>query len=154
MNTPAPASLERRLLDEFQRALPLTPTPFADMAATLGVEEQEVLARLASLQADGVVSRVGPVLAPNRIGASLLAAMSVPVAELESVAEMINSFPEVNHNYEREHRLNLWFVVTGRDSTQVEEVLARIEARTGYRILHLPMLESFHVDLGFALTWT
>lgn len=146
--------LDRRLLGEFQRAIPLTPTPFAHMAEALGVDEQAVLDRLARLQSDGVVSRVGPVLAPNRVGASLLAAMAVPEAELEPVAELINSLAEVNHNYEREHAFNLWFVVTGRDRDHVEAVLAHIQARTGYRVLHLPMLESFHVDLGFELTWT
>ena len=146
--------LDRRLLGEFQRAIPLTPTPFADMAAALGVDEQAVLARLARFQADGTVSRVGPVLAPNRVGASLLAAMAVPATELESVAEMISSLPEVNHNYEREHEFNLWFVVTGRDSGHLEELLAQIEARTGHAVLRLPMLESFHIDLGFDLKWT
>ena len=148
------APLDRRLLGEFQRAIPLSPTPFADMAATLGVDEQAILARLARFQADGIVSRVGPVLAPNRVGASLLAAMAVPGAELETVAEAISALPEVNHNYEREHAFNLWFVVTGRDSNHLEELLTLIEARTGQAVLRLPMLESFHVDLGFDLTWT
>ena len=146
--------LDRRLLGEFQRAIPLSSTPFADMAAALGVDERAVLARLTRFQADGIVSRVGPVLAPNRVGASLLAAMAIPVAELESVAEVISALSEVNHNYEREHAFNLWFVVTGRDGDHVQEVLTRIETRTGYTVLRLPMLESFHIDLGFDLTWT
>jgi len=148
------APLDRRLLGEFQRAIPLSPTPFADMAATLGVDEEAVLARLARFQADGIVSRVGPVLAPNRVGASLLAAMAVPAGELEVVAEMISSIPEVNHNYEREHAYNLWFVVTARDGDHLEELLALVEARAGHAVLRLPMLESFHVDLGFELKWT
>jgi DNA-binding Lrp family transcriptional regulator len=146
-------TLERRLLEEYQRALPLTPTPFADMAAALGVDEAEVLASLRRLQRSGSVSRVGPVLAPNRVGASLLAAMRVPDHALEAVAARISALPEVNHNYEREHAINLWFVVTGRDAAHVEEVLARIEAETGFAVLRLPMLESFKVDLGFPLAW-
>jgi len=154
MQIPTVTPLDRRLLGEFQRGMPLSPTPFADMAAALGVDEQTVLARLAQLQSDGIVSRVGPVLAPNRVGASLLAAMVVPAAELESVAAMVSSLPEVNHNYEREHAYNLWFVVTDRDGDHLEQLLALIEARTGYPVLRLPMLESFHVDLGFELTWT
>jgi DNA-binding Lrp family transcriptional regulator len=146
--------LDRRLLGEFQRGMSLSPTPFAEMAVALGVDEQAVLARLAQLQSDGIVSRFGPVLAPNRVGASLLAAMAVPAAELEAVAAMVSSLPEVNHNYEREHAYNLWFVVTGRDGDHLEQLLALIEARTGHPVLRLPMLESFHVDLGFELAWS
>ena len=154
MQSATVAPLDRRLLGEFQRAIPLSPTPFADMALALGVDEETVLARLAHFQAGGVVSRVGPVLAPNRVGASLLAAMAVPVAELEAVAEMISSLPEVNHNYEREHAFNLWFVVTGHDAGHLEELLTLIEKTTGHAVLRLPLLEAFHIDLGFDLTWT
>jgi DNA-binding Lrp family transcriptional regulator len=145
--------VDRRLLDDFQQSLPLSPTPFADMAARLGVSEDEVLGRLRHFQEQGIVSRVGPVLAPNRVGASVLAAMAVPESELESIAALVSSFPEVNHNYEREHDFNLWFVVAARDQDELDAVLVRIEAQAGHRVLRLPMLESYHVDLGFPLTW-
>jgi len=101
------SKLEQRLLNEFQHGLPLTPEPYADIARQLGVYETTVLETLKRLQTEGVISRVGGVFRPNRIGASTLAAMSVPGAELEAVAEIVSSFAEVNHNYEREHHFNL-----------------------------------------------
>ena len=146
--------LEQRLLNEFQRGIPLTPTPYADIARQLGVYETTVLETLERLQTEGVVSRVGAVFHPNRVGASTLAAMAVPEAELETVAATVSEFAEVNHNYEREHDYNLWFVVVAEDEAALESVLAEIEARAGYPLLDLPLEEEFFIDLGFDLAWT
>ena len=145
--------LEQRLLNEFQHGLPLTSKPFADIARQLGVYETTVLETLQRLQTEGVVSRVGAVFRPNRIGASTLAAMAVPAPMLEEVARIVSSFDEVNHNYEREHRFNLWFVVVADDEQQLQDVLAEIEDSCGYAVLDLPLLNEHFIDLGFDL-WT
>lgn len=144
-------SLRQRLLNDFQRDFPLTPTAYADLGERLGVSEAEVLASLRELTEDGTISRVGAIIPPNVVGASLLGAMSVPAERLVEVAEWVSTLPEVNHNYAREHRLNLWFVVTALDAGHLERVLRRIEARTGLTVLRLPLLEEFHIDLGFPL---
>lgn len=144
-------SLDFSLLNDFQRDFPCTPRPFQALAEALGSTEVEVLARLGRMRDEGAISRVGPVFAPNRVGASTLAAMAVPKPHLERVARLVSSFVEVNHNYEREHRYNLWFVVTARDEDCLEEVLARIEAAAGYSLMSLPLLEEYYIDLGFCL---
>ncbi len=143
--------LEKRLLNEYQKGFPLSPRPFAEIAECLGTSESLVIKILARLQELGVVSRVGPVFKPNRIGVSTLAAMAVPEDALERIAEVINRCDEVNHNYEREHRFNLWFVVTAANQQRLNEVLAELEFTTGYRILNLPLEKQFHIDLGFQL---
>lgn len=145
--------LERRLLNDFQQDLPLSPTPYADMAARLGVDERTVLETLAGLQARGAVSRVGPVFRPNSIGVSTLAALAVPAPRLEQVAAYLNDLPQVNHNYEREHEFNLWFVVTASDRDELDAVLDQIEAWSGCPVLDLPMLEDYFIDLGFDLNF-
>jgi DNA-binding Lrp family transcriptional regulator len=143
-------ALDERLLNEFQRDFPLVPRPFQTLALRLGVSEDEVIAALARLIAHGSVSRVGATFVPGRIGAATLAALAVPPQRLPQVAELVNSFHEVNHNYEREHHFNLWFVITAPDERSVEGVVRDIEraARCG-RVLSLPMVEPYHVDLGF-----
>lgn len=146
--------LEQRLLNEFQRGIPLTPAPFADIAQQLGVYETTVLETFRRLQTEGIVSRVGAVFHPNRVGASTLAAMAVPEHRLEAVAEKVSAFVEVNHNYEREHDYNLWFVVVAEDEARLAAVLQEIEARCGYPVLNLPLEREFFIDLGFDLSWT
>lgn len=148
-----PDDLDRGLLDGFQRDFPLVSRPFAAMGEILGLDESEVIERLAALKGVGSVSRVGAVLAPNRVGASTLAALAAPTERLEEVAEVVSAFPEVNHNYEREHAFNLWFVVTAPTQARVAAVLAEIGARSGLPVLDLPLLEPFHIDLGFPLQW-
>jgi DNA-binding Lrp family transcriptional regulator len=148
------SALEQRLLNEFQHGLPLSSEPWADIARQLGVYETTVLETLVRLQTEGVISRVGAVFQPNRIGVSTLAAMAVPEAELQQIAEIVSDFAEVNHNYEREHRYNLWFVVVAADDVSLRAVLAQIEERCGYALLDLPLQNEFFIDLGFDLKWT
>ncbi len=143
--------LELHLLNDFQRDFPLVPAPFGVIAGRLGISEAEVLETLNRLQLCGKVSRVGTVFRPHSIGSSTLAALAVSVEKLDEVAQLVSSYTEVNHNYEREHHYNLWFVVTAASETRILEVLGEIELRTSYRPLHLPMLEDFHIDLGFDL---
>lgn len=144
-------TFEFRLLNEFQRDFPLCPAPFAELAARLGVGERLVLNSLEKLRREGKISRVGAVFAPKRIGASTLAAMAVPADKLDAVAAAVNRFPEVNHNYEREHRYNLWFVVTAASEGRLQASLGAIEQAAGYPLLPLPLVEEFHIDLGFSL---
>jgi DNA-binding Lrp family transcriptional regulator len=146
-------TFEKRLLDAFQRDFPLTPRPYAAVAETLGVDEDDVIDALGRLRDAGAVSRVGAVVTPHRAGASTLAAIAVPPERLDEVAALVSALPEVNHNYEREHDINLWFVVTAPDRERVAEVLDDIEAQTGLAVLDLPLLEPFCIDLGFPLTW-
>ena len=146
--------LERRLLNDYQHGFPLSPAPYADIARGLEVSESAVLEALARLQETGALSRVGAVLRPNTVGVSTLAAMAVPPERLESVAELVNGYAEVNHNYEREHRLNLWFVATAAEATRLQSVLDEIGARSGIEVLAFPLLEDYHIDLGFELRWT
>ena len=145
------SALEKCLLNEYQRGFPLCASPYAEIGRQLDVSETEVIDTLRSLQQRGLISRVGPVFKPNRAGASTLAAMAVPAGQLEAVAELVNACDEVNHNYEREHDFNLWFVVTAPDDARVREVLDDIEAVTGIAVLDLPLERSFYIDLGFPL---
>lgn len=146
-----PSAFELRLLNEFQHDFPLSPAPFAELAARLESSENLVIARLQELYRQGKISRIGAVFAPKRIGASTLAALAVPPERLDAVAQAINRFPEVNHNYEREHRYNLWFVVTAGSEERLAAALAAIEKTAGLPILRLPLVQEFHIDLGFSL---
>ena len=146
------SDLERRLLDEWQRDFPLVPRPYAAMAERLAIEEPALLAILARLDERQVLSRVGAIVRPNTVGASTLGAIAVPSERLDAVAERVSAEPEVTHNYEREHRFNLWFVVTAANRDDVNAVLRRIEKATGLPVLDLPLEAEYRIDLGFGLS--
>jgi DNA-binding Lrp family transcriptional regulator len=143
--------LHRHLLNDFQRDFPLSPRPYLDIADALGVSEDDVLSTLTELSDNHFISRIGPVIPPNHIGVSTLVAMAVPEPQLQAVADIISGYPEVNHNYEREHAFNLWFVVIAADAGHLQAVLATMEQETGYKTLSLPLLDDFFIDLGFKL---
>lgn len=142
---------DKRLLNDFQRDFPLEPRPYARIAETLGVKEEDVLAGLADLKTRGMVSRVGAIVQPNTVGVSTLAAMAVPPERLEQVAAIVNAEPGVNHNYEREHLINLWFVVAAADKDALADALERVERKSGIPVLDLRLEQAFHIDLGFDL---
>lgn len=145
------ATTETKLINGYQHEFPLVPRPFQRIGESLGMDEDEVLALLQDLQDRGALARIGAVVSPRTIGTSTLAAMTVPPDRLEDVAALVSAFPEVNHNYEREHDINLWFVVAAPSENDVATVLHNIERRTGLEVIGLPMLDSYHIDLGFRL---
>jgi len=145
--------LQKQLLNDFQKNFPLSPTPFADVAARLQVTEEAVLEALAELSQAEMISRIGAVMRPHRLGVSTLAAMAVPEELIETVANVVSSLPEINHNYEREHEFNLWFVITATTEAHLQAVIREIENHTGLGVMSLPMLENYHVDLSFDLKW-
>lgn len=146
------SSRELSVLDRWQHGFPLTPRPFARVAETEGLAEKEALHVFEKLADEGLISRVGAIVRPHTIGASVLAAMQVPPERLDAVAALVSMERCVNHNYQRTHAFNLWFVVAAPDEEAVETALVRIEEQTGIPVLRLPLLRAFHIGLGFPLT--
>lgn len=145
---------EQKVLNDYQQVFPLELRPFSKIAQTIDSDEDTVLKTVCSLKERGFISRIGPVFSPNTVGASTLAAIAVDISELDAIAAVVNSFESVNHNYQREHQYNLWFVVTASDKHELLNELNVIAETTGYEVLSLPMLRAFHIDLGFDLNFS
>ena len=141
--------VDAELIDSYQSGFPIERHPFAQVGAELGVSEDEALARVERLREAGVFRRFGAVLNPPVIGSSTLAAVQAPDKRFEEIAEIINGYRQVNHNYRRNHEWNMWFVVTAGSRETRDEILAEIESRTGCSVLALPMLTDYYIDLEF-----
>lgn len=146
-----PNAFELALIDRWQRDFPLEPRPFATVGRSVGLDEDTTIAAFARLIEGGIVTRIGATVRPQSVGASTLAALRAPADRLSAIAAMVSAEPLVNHNYERDHPLNLWFVVAGPDRDAVTQTISRIERTTGLGVLDLPLLEAYHLDLGFPL---
>jgi DNA-binding Lrp family transcriptional regulator len=144
---------DRRLIDRYQKGMPIASRPFLAMGEELGISEEAVIGRLEALQAHQIISRVGPVFEHSRAGASLLAAVAAPKEEIDQVADRINHFRGINHNYAREHEFNLWFVMTAPDKETLETRLDELEEALALPVLRLPMVEAYHIDLAFSIDW-
>ncbi|WP_318568067.1 Lrp/AsnC family transcriptional regulator [Salinigranum marinum] len=137
------------LIDEYQSGFPVVERPFRSVGAALGVSEAEALDRVRNLRERGVFRRFGAVLNPPVIGSSTLAAVQAPEERFDDVAEIVNGYRQVNHNYRRDHAWNMWFVVTAGSRAKRDGILAEIEHRTGCEVLVLPMLTDYYIDLEF-----
>lgn len=143
--------LQTALLNDWQRGFPLVDEPFDAIGAHHGVGAARVIASFRTLLDRGAVSRIGGTFGAGAGGSALLCALAVPAPRLDAVAALVSAQPQVNHNYEREHDFNLWFVVTAADAGAVASTVARIEAACGLRALRLPMQRAYRIDLGFDL---
>jgi len=140
--------IDRAIVAALQRGVPIVERPFAELAASLETTEEAVVSRLARLVDTGVVGRFAPMLDAEKLGGAVtLCAMAVPADRFEEVAARLGAMPEVAHNYEREHRFNMWFVLAVERAQQLPAAIARIEAETGLAVLDLPKLEEYRLEL-------
>ncbi|MCP4042485.1 MAG: Lrp/AsnC family transcriptional regulator [Gammaproteobacteria bacterium] len=143
-------SLDRAIINQLQGGFPVCEQPYREVAERLDTTEQELIQRLERLLDQRLLTRFGPMYHAERLGGGLtLAAMQVPEEEYERITCVVNSFPEVAHNYAREHRLNMWFVLATETPARIEEVIQAIEQCTGYRVFNMPKLEEFFIGLKF-----
>ncbi len=139
---------DRRIIDVLQQGFPVCDSPYEQAARQLGLTGQELIGRLQRLLADGVLSRFGPLYHAERMGGALmLAALQVPVSRFDEVADIVNGFPEVAHNYRREHRFNMWFVLASDDPARIAEVIASIKKNTGLEVYEMPKIREYYVGL-------
>lgn len=143
-------ALDRRIVNRLQDGFPICARPFAAVAAELDTDEATLIARIDALLAGGVLSRFGPMYHAEQLGGGLtLAAMRIAPQDFARVSEQVNAFPEVAHNYERDHELNMWFVLATETPQAVAATLKAIEQATGYPVYNMPKREEFFVRLKF-----
>jgi DNA-binding Lrp family transcriptional regulator len=145
-------AVNRRIINAFQGGFPIAERPFAEAAKRVGIEEHELIERIEGLLGAGTLTRFGPLYNAEAMGGTLtLAALAVPVERYEAVTEIVNAFPEVAHNYEREHAFNMWFVIATDDPSRARAVIEAIEAQTGLTVYDMPKEEEFFIGLHFTL---
>ncbi len=141
-------SLDRLIINHLQGGFPICERPYLEVAKYLHISEAVLIERLAQLLDKGLLSRFGLLYHAERLGGALtLAAMSVPETEFDQVTAIVNAFPEVAHNYARDHELNMWFVLATEQPERVPEVIQEIEAQTGLTVYNMPKQTEYYVGL-------
>jgi len=143
--------IDRKILNALQDGFPLSPRPFEQAARALGLDEGDLIARIKRLRESGIITRFGPFYDAEAMGGAFcLCAMAVPEAEFDRVLTQVNAHPEVAHNYERDHRLNMWFVLATDSRERIAEVADQIEALTGLKVLRFPKEREFFIGFRVA----
>ncbi|KPL53810.1 Lrp/AsnC family transcriptional regulator [Prosthecomicrobium hirschii] len=146
--TATPDALDRRLINALQGGFPIVPRPFAAVADALGLDEDEVIGRIAHLVEVGILSRFGPMLDAERLGGAVcLCALAVPAERFEAVAAILADLPAVAHNYERRHALNMWFVLATETPAGIEAAARAVEAATGLTVARFPKEREYFIGM-------
>ena len=139
---------DRRIINALQGDFPLVDEPYREAAEALGMNEAELLARLQRMLDERILTRFGPMFQIERMGGRfVLAAMRVPEADFDRIAQIVNAFPEVAHNYRREHAYNMWFVLATEKPEDIAATVARIEAATGHPVAAFPKEREYFVEM-------
>jgi siroheme decarboxylase len=140
--------LDKQLINLLQKGLPICEQPFERVAIQLDSTEQEILSRLQLMLDSGLLTRFGPMFDAACWGGDFtLAAMEVPESRFEQVNDIVNSFEQVAHNYQRSHRLNMWFVIGTETAVEIFDVITQIEQKTGLKVFNMPKEHEFFVGL-------
>lgn len=144
--------IDRAIINRLQESFPICDRPYQVVAEQFGITEQELIRRLEQMLEKKQLSRFGPMYHAERLGGGLsLCAMRIPETDFERVAKQVNAFPEVAHNYARDHELNMWFVLATETAERIDSVLVEIEQATGYTVYNMPKQEEFFVGLKFTV---
>jgi DNA-binding Lrp family transcriptional regulator len=140
--------VDRRIVNALQGGFPITDEPFRAAATALGLDEEALIARIGRMLEAKILTRFGPLFQVERMGgAFVLAALAVPEADFERIAEAVNALPEVAHNYRREHRLNMWFVLATESPGEIDAAIDRIERETGLPVFAFPKEREYFVEM-------
>ncbi|MCK4865033.1 MAG: AsnC family transcriptional regulator [Gammaproteobacteria bacterium] len=140
--------LDRKIINLLQAGFPLSEEPYLEVAQQLDIEEQELLDRLSNLLEKNTLSRFGPMYDAQKLGGAFsLVAVRVPEDDFDKVAEIVNSYPEVAHNYKRDHGYNMWYVLATDSPEKIAEVNSDIEKKIGMKVFNMPKLEEYYIGL-------
>ncbi len=140
--------IDKQIINALQDGFPICDAPYQQVAAHLGLTEQDLITRLKALLDNGTLTRFGPLYNAEQMGGALtLAAVKAPTERYDEIAEIINSFPEVAHNYARSHELNMWIVLATQTPDQIQQTIGAIEKLTGLTVYNMPKNKEYFVNL-------
>ena len=146
-------NIDRAILNRIQSDFPINSRPYLSVAEDLGFSESEVIKRLDRLKKKGIIRRIGGNFVPEKLGfVSTLCAAKVPENMIDHFTSVVNRYPGVTHNYQRDNPFNVWFTFIAPSMEEIEENLENISKQTGIQeIINLPATKVYKIKAHFDL---
>ncbi len=128
---------DRMVINEIQKDLPPVPRPFADMAAKLGMNEEEFLKQYQSLLSRGIIRRLSASVNHRKVGyvANAMTCWAAPGEKVEMAGQKLAALQEVSHCYERKTnslwRYNLFAMIHSQTREECQQIAAKMSADIG-----------------------
>jgi DNA-binding Lrp family transcriptional regulator len=147
---------DKKLLQLLQDEFPLIESPWNEISRKTGIPEKQIITRIEKLYDIGVIRKIGPVVDHSKIGypSATLVALRVPESQIDTVASVINQYDNISHNYEREHKYNVWFTLVAKNEQEMTHTINEILQKTGLSqndVLNLPTVQRFKINVNFKL---
>lgn len=130
---------DKRIISFLQDNLPLQPHPYQELAATLGLTEDEVVDRIKLLQQQGVVRRLGSILRHQQAGYSVnaMVAWMIDDSEADDAGLIMAKFKEVSHCYQRkvppDFKYALFTMIHAKNDQDLLKTIEQISFQTGIK---------------------
>ncbi len=141
-------SLSIKIINKLQGGFPISSTPFADAANWFDIDENTLMQKINELLTSGYLTRFGPLFDADKLGGAFtLAALKAPEEDFERISDIVNSFDEVAHNYQRDNELNMWFVIASDKSENIAITINAIQEASGVEVYNFPKSKEFYIGL-------
>jgi DNA-binding Lrp family transcriptional regulator len=139
--------IDKAIINRIQSDFPIASRPYLALAEDLDLSEEVLLERVLRLKKIGIIRRIGGNFVPSKLGfVSTLCAARVPADKIEQFADVVNRYPGVTHNYQRDNTYNVWFTFIAPSMEEIDENLKQIAEETGIiDILNLPATKVFKI---------
>lgn len=144
-------AINKTILNALQEDFPVDSRPFRVLSQRIQISEEEIIQRVISLVENKIIRRIGASLNPKAVGlTTTLIGMDVPEDRIGEVADIVDAYPEVTHNYQREGDYNLWFTLAVKSAEEIAFIVDMIRQKTGLKkIINLPSVKTFKIRVRF-----
>jgi DNA-binding Lrp family transcriptional regulator len=130
--------IDRLIINSIQESFPIAPEPYKVLTNQLNknfnlkLTVQETHKKINNLKSNGFIRRLGTIFNSKPLGyKSTLCVAKVPLNKIQIIANIINTFPQVSHNYLRDDQFNLWFTFSYLKPEELTLFLKEIKKKSG-----------------------
>ena len=148
--------MKDEILYKIQKSFPLVQRPFEQIAKELNTTEDEVIKILKNEKENKIIRQTSAIFDTKKLGyTSSLVAFEIAAQNIDDAVLILNSHPGISHNYERNHKYNIWFtlaIAPNSKSTLEDTIAALAKLTKAENYIILPTLKLFKISVKLDTT--